>query len=165
MVTALASVVVASEARPAAAAGSGNLFPAIASGSRANLEWRTSSYGGGLLERRTLIHVFANAGEQILMGSTAVGVGEADILVYNPGTVTGPIGQEVIPATPGFSLRGAAARYDDDEHRPHPEPDRGAGRPASCRGWVSTVPLLGADDRDLQRRHDRPERARRGRQL
>ena len=37
------------------------------------------------------------------MGSTAVGVGESDILVFDPGTVTGPIGQEVIPATPDFS--------------------------------------------------------------
>ena len=61
-------------------------------------------------------------------------------------------------------LRGAAARYDDDEHRPHPESRRGAGRPASVRWRVRTVPLLGADDRDLQRHHDRPERARRGRQ-
>src|SRR4249919_20226 len=97
LVTALATVVVISEARPAAAAGSRNLFPSTATGSRANLEWRTSTYGGGLLKRRTLIHVFANAGEQILMGSTAVGVGESDILVFAPGTITGPIGEEVIP--------------------------------------------------------------------
>ena len=103
LVTALASVVVVPEGRPAAAAGSRNLFPAAATGSRANLEWRTSTYGGGLLKRRTLIHVFANAGEQILMGSTGVGVGEADILVFNPGAVTGPIGQEVIPAVANFS--------------------------------------------------------------
>ena len=30
-------------------------------------------------------------------------MGEADILVFDPGTVTGPIGQEVIPATADFS--------------------------------------------------------------
>src|SRR4051812_50148891 len=99
----LASMVVVWEVQPAGAAGSRNLSPATATGSRANLEWRTSSYGGGLLERRTLIHVFANAGGQILMGSTAVGVGGSDILVFSPGPITGPIGQEGIPATPNYS--------------------------------------------------------------
>ena len=103
LVTALGSVIMVPEAPPAAAAGSRNLFPATATGSRANLEWRTSTYGGGLLKRRTLIQVFANAGEQILMGSTAVGVGESDILVFDPNTITGPIGGEVIPATADFS--------------------------------------------------------------
>ena len=88
---------------PAAAAGSANLWPNGASGARANTEWRTNSYGGGLLARRTLIKAFMNSGEVLLLGSSAVGQGAADILVYNPGRVTGPIGSETIPALPSFS--------------------------------------------------------------
>ena len=82
----------------ALAAGSGNLFPTGLPGNRANLEWRTSSYGGGLLLRRTLFHVFMNAGEVLDVGSTAVGQGTADITVYNPGVISGPVGTETIGA-------------------------------------------------------------------
>lgn len=89
------------------AEGSRNLYPVAAPGNRGNLEWRTSTYGspGSTLRRRTLLKVFANAGEVILVGSTAVGVGTADILIYNPGLVTGPIGGEIVPApaTASFS--------------------------------------------------------------
>ena len=164
LLAALASVVVVSEAQPAGAAGSRNLFPATATGSRANLEWRTSTYGGGLLKRRTLIQVFANAGEQILMGSTAVGVGEADILVFDPGTITGPIGEEVIPANADFSCEAQRPDTTTTNIGRIRNRDRRVGRPASVRRRVRTVPLHGADDRDLRRHHDRPERAPRGRQ-
>ncbi|MCG8347890.1 MAG: hypothetical protein MI924_08940, partial [Chloroflexales bacterium] len=75
---------------------------------RANLEWRDSSYGkdaegNDLLFRRTLLKVYANAGEYILLGSSAVGVVNGDILVYNPNLVTGEIGREIIPDKPSFS--------------------------------------------------------------
>src|SRR5258708_1558942 len=88
----------AAGAVPASAAGSVNLWPSGASGNRANTEWRTNSYGGGLLTRRALIKAYMAAGEVLLLGSSAIGQGASDILVYNPGQVTGPIGTETIPA-------------------------------------------------------------------
>ena len=92
-------------AAPAAAAGSRDLWPNGASGSRANTEWRDASvtYGGGLLVRRTLIKAFMNAGEVLLLGSSAVGQGTSDIVVWNPGLVTGAIGAENVSAAPSFS--------------------------------------------------------------
>lgn len=71
---------------------------------RSHLEWRTSDYGGGdspdfVLRRRTLLKVYARAGEQILLASSGVGVagGAGDIRVLVPGQVTGTIGQETVP--------------------------------------------------------------------
>src|ERR1700730_16605634 len=91
----------------ALAAGSANLWPNGAPGSRANSEWRTDSYGGGVMLRRTLLHVYAQAGEFILMGSSARGVVSGgtvgNILAYDPGLVTGPIGTETIPGAASFS--------------------------------------------------------------
>ncbi|TMB97589.1 MAG: DUF11 domain-containing protein [Chloroflexi bacterium] len=92
--------------QPAFASGSANLWPGGAAGNRANTEWRTSSYGGGLLTRRTLIKAFMNAGEVLLLGSSAVGQGASDILVWNPGLVTGAIGSENVAAAPSFSCNG-----------------------------------------------------------
>ena len=90
--------------QPAQAEGSRTLYPssAPAGSSRANLEWRTNTYGGIVL-RRTLLKVYANAGENILLGSSAVGVGSGDIFVYKPGQVTGSVGSENVPATPDFT--------------------------------------------------------------
>jgi uncharacterized repeat protein (TIGR01451 family) len=97
------------------AAGSANLWPSGAAGNRGNSEWRTDSYGGGIVTRRTLLHVYAQAGEVILMGSTARGVVNGattgDILAYNPGQVTGPVGTETVPApaSAAFSCNAQAA--------------------------------------------------------
>jgi uncharacterized repeat protein (TIGR01451 family) len=93
-----AGLLIAAAAGPVMAAGSGNLWPNGAAGNRANTEWRTSSYGGGLLTRRTLIKASMNSGEVLMLGSSAVAQGSSDILVYNPGAVTGPIGGETVPA-------------------------------------------------------------------
>ncbi len=104
LVAAVVAVVAAvGFALPASAAGSPSLWPSGASGSRANTEWRTNSYGGGLITRRTLLKAFMNAGEVLMLGSSAIGQGSSDILVYNPGRVTGPIGTETIPGTADFS--------------------------------------------------------------
>ncbi len=96
----------------ALAAGSANLWPSGAPGSRANSEWRTDSYGGGVMLRRTLLHVYAQAGEFILMGSSARGVASGgtvgNILAYDPGLVTGPIGTETIPGAASFSCNTQA---------------------------------------------------------
>jgi len=86
------------------AEGSRSLYPAGATGFRANLEWRTSSYGA-LVRRRALLKVYAEAGEVILLGSSAVGVANGDILLYNPGRVTGTVGDETIPPLPNFSCQ------------------------------------------------------------
>ena len=97
----------------ARAAGSRDLYPQADEGkfqaARANLEWRTNLYGN-LLLRRTLLHVYAAAGEQILVGSSAVGQGSGDILIYNPGRVTGAIGGENIPATADYKVSAQAGK-------------------------------------------------------
>src|SRR5580700_11849461 len=89
--------------------GSKNLYPSGATGSRANTEWRTGSYGNGVITRRTLLHAYATTGEFLLVGSSAIGQGAADILIWNPGLVTGTPGDETIPATPSFSCAALRA--------------------------------------------------------
>ncbi len=100
--------------KPAQAEGSRTLFPTGATGSRANLEWRNSPNQRwiGRLEFRTLLKVYARAGEYIFLGSSAVGVPDvndgvlkSDIRVYNPGLVTGAVGTETIPVNPSFSCQ------------------------------------------------------------
>ena len=94
----LTLAVFAAAAGLARAEGSAQLYPVnatcapnSASGScRANIEWRTDAYGpssGAQVRRRSYMQVYANAGEVLAMGSSAVGVGSGDILVYNPGVV------------------------------------------------------------------------------
>ena len=85
-------------ALPASADGSRNLHPSDATcqanslgGScRASLEWRTNTYGppGSQIMRRTLLNVYARAGEVLEMGSSAVGVGSGDVVVWNPGQIS-----------------------------------------------------------------------------
>ncbi len=98
---------------PAAPAGTREQFPRGAPGFRPNIEWRTSTYGEDQLYRRTLWKVFAEQGEYILLASSAVGApgtpSEGDILVFDPGRVTGQVGRESIPATPDFSCRAQRA--------------------------------------------------------
>ena len=106
-----AAVVMASSGS-ALADGSGTLYPTNATcttnsagGScRANIEWRNNSYGppgGGAILRRTLFSVFAHAGEVIETGSSAVGVGSGDILIWNPGVVTDTQAATLPAVTPG----------------------------------------------------------------
>ena len=83
------------------ASGSGLLFQtgsdtcdsSISTPCRAAIEWRSEVYGptgagATNIKRRTLFSVFANAGEQILVGSSSIGVGSADIVVWNPGLIS-----------------------------------------------------------------------------
>ena len=69
-------------------------------GKRALTEWRTSLYGN-LLPRRTLFQVYAKAGEEMALGSSGVGVGTGDIVVWTPGQITAPL-TVVLPA-PAFT--------------------------------------------------------------
>ena len=72
---------------------------------RAAIEWRTSTYGPDTdavqIRRRTLFSVYAQAGEDILLGSSAMGVGAADITVWNPGVVTDPSAVNLPAVTSG----------------------------------------------------------------
>lgn len=90
--------------RPARAEGSRNLYPASysSSGVRTNLEWTTDTYGG-LLKRRTLLSVYAQQGEYILVGSSAVGVagtsapGPGDVLSTAPAASPAAWGRKRCP--------------------------------------------------------------------
>src|SRR5205823_5167257 len=53
--------------------------------------------------RRTLVKAFLNAGQVLLVGSSAIGQGSSNILVWNPNLVSGPIGAEDVSAAPSFS--------------------------------------------------------------
>jgi hypothetical protein len=81
------------------AEGSRSLFPTNATcqpnssgGScRANIEWRTGVYGpngGPNSRRREPLFVYAQAGEELELGSRTVGVWRGDVLVFNPGVLT-----------------------------------------------------------------------------
>ena len=97
-------------ASSAHAEGSKDLYSS-GTGSRANIEWRAASDGlyGGKLIRRSLFKVYAKAGETILLGSSAVGVGSGNILLYRPGLVSGAIGAENVPA-PAFATLSCNAQ-------------------------------------------------------
>ena len=111
---AVASVLAGTAAGLARAEGSAQLYPTNATcapnssgGScRANIEWRTSAYGpatGAQVRRRTYLQVYAVAGEVLEMGSSAVGVGSGDILVYDPGVVTDIDAQPLPAVTTGVN--------------------------------------------------------------
>ncbi|MEB3294831.1 MAG: hypothetical protein VKJ24_16875 [Synechococcales bacterium] len=84
-----------------------NGFPTGAA--RANIEWRDDKYGN-LVKRRTVVKVFAKQGENILLGSSAIGVKNGNIRVYNPGVANDiTVGAETFPAlTPTPSTTAAA---------------------------------------------------------
>ncbi len=63
-------------------------------GKRANTEWRTNTTAG--YYRRTFFRVYANSGEYILMGSSAMGVGSGDIVLYRESQISS---SQVAPAT------------------------------------------------------------------
>jgi hypothetical protein len=84
------------------AEGSRDLYPSGATGFRANLEWRNSFYGPNFLLRRSLLQVYVEPGEVILVGSSAVGVGAGDIQLFSSDQVTGRIGDETVTGPPDF---------------------------------------------------------------
>ncbi|HEY9748145.1 MAG TPA: hypothetical protein V6C63_05685 [Allocoleopsis sp.] len=118
---------------PAYSEGSRSLYPSGTIGNRANLEWRNSNYAN-LLKRRTLLKVYANAGEWILLGSSAIGVNNGDALVYNPGLVSGVVGQETIPGTASFKCSTQRAA---------------TGNVAQGRIYTTATPNITARQREL----------------
>lgn len=83
---------------PAYAEGSKDMFPDDAPGNRGSITWQGGTWGAGF-QNRTLLRVFANKDEYILLGSSAVGEGSGNIKVYNPNTVTGGAAKENLPGT------------------------------------------------------------------
>ncbi len=80
----LTSLCLAGFAGPVQAVGSSNV-----SGSRPYIEWHATATSGDIL-RQTTIEAYANAGEQILIGSSAIGVGlSGDVRFYGPAGATG----------------------------------------------------------------------------
>lgn len=90
--------------QPVRAEGSRSLYPLGTTGFRANLEWRNRSYGSGntSLLRRTLLQVYVQKDEYILLGSSAVSVGNGDILVYQSSKVSGRVGAETFIGSADF---------------------------------------------------------------
>lgn len=87
---------------PTYAEGSRDMYPQGSQGNRGSILWTRKTWGSGFY-RRTLLRVFAKKDEYILMGSSTVGVGNGDILLYKPLTVTGDAAKEFIPGTADFS--------------------------------------------------------------
>ncbi|RCJ25037.1 hypothetical protein A6S26_17745 [Nostoc sp. ATCC 43529] len=134
----------------AQAEGSRTLYPsnAPANSSRANLEWRTDTYGG-LVLRRTLLKVYANKDEYILLGSSAVGVNNGNIRVYNPGRVSGSIGSETVPNTPDFvcsSQPGRGIISSRQQELNGPRAISGAGNPNGYIPCYYQAPSTGVYD-------------------
>jgi CshA-type fibril repeat protein len=112
VVVLVAAIPLLGVAGPALAEGSATLYPVNATcqpnsagGScRASIEWRQVSYGpasAGPIKRRTVFSVYATAGEVVLLGSSAVGVGAGDITVYDPGVVTDESAEPLPTVTSG----------------------------------------------------------------
>jgi uncharacterized repeat protein (TIGR01451 family) len=142
-------------AQTAQAEGSRTLYPvsAPAGNFRANLEWRTETYGGIVL-RRTLLKVFANAGENILVGSSAMGIANGatsgDILIFNPNVVTGSIGSEnVVAANASFKCSSQAGKgliTSRAQELAGPNTITGAGNPTGYTPCFYTAPTTGIYD-------------------
>lgn len=90
---------------PAYAEGSRNMYPSGSPGNRGSILWTNTTWGGTQnFNERTLLRVFAKQGEYILMGSSAVNVGNGDIVVYDPGQVSGDASKEIL-GTSSFSCK------------------------------------------------------------
>ncbi|MEL7502978.1 MAG: GEVED domain-containing protein [Cyanobacteria bacterium J06554_6] len=71
------------------------MFPAGALGNRGNIVWSGASAGG--FRDRTLLRVYANAGEYILVSSSAVGVDDGNIQIFS--NISGTVANENLGAS------------------------------------------------------------------
>ncbi|MDJ0676339.1 MAG: hypothetical protein QNJ36_13290 [Calothrix sp. MO_167.B42] len=85
------------------AEGSRDMFPSGAQGNRGHILWQNGTTSNGGFKERTLLRVYAEKDQYILVGSSAVGVGSGNILIYNPNTVTGGSARENLPSTANFN--------------------------------------------------------------
>lgn len=97
-----------------------NANPTSAEGSRETVangginrpltEWRTTTYSN-LLRRRTFFQVYARAGEVINLGSSAIGLGQGDIAIWQPGLINDfATSQKLFNDLPAPTLRCATAQ-------------------------------------------------------
>lgn len=132
---------------PVAAEGSKDMYPAGALGNRGHIEWQDTTVAG--FERRTLLRVFANAGENILVGSSAVGVGAGDIEIFNPGTVVGNVANETLPGTAAFACVADRANTNEGfiatraEELAGPDSADGTGNVAGYEPCIYVAPTTG----------------------
>ncbi|MDJ0617788.1 MAG: hypothetical protein QNJ63_13780 [Calothrix sp. MO_192.B10] len=89
-------------APPVYAEGSRDMFPSGAQGNRGHILWRSGTTNSGF-NKKTLLRVYAEKDQYILVGSSAVGVGSGNILIYNPNTITGGPAKENLPSTANFN--------------------------------------------------------------
>ncbi|MDJ0800987.1 MAG: hypothetical protein QNJ51_29975 [Calothrix sp. MO_167.B12] len=82
--------------------GSRDMFPSGAQGNRGSILWRGGTTSSGF-KKKTLLRVYAEKDQYILVGSSAVGVGSGNILIYNPNTITGGPAKENLPSTANFN--------------------------------------------------------------
>ncbi|MFC4637888.1 hypothetical protein [Deinococcus hohokamensis] len=101
-------------AAPAALAeGSISLAPNGVSGSRSFLETGSSGATSAGLARKTMLYVYADAGERILLGSSALGLGSAAIKVTAPNNTT------VSCAAPGTAKVGVISTRAQEVNGPN----------------------------------------------
>ncbi len=107
---------------PAMGEGSRSLYPSrsVDNQYRSQIEWTTRTLLGEttadvFIRRRTLLRVYANEDDYILLGSSTVDLGSGDIVLYGPGEVTlAKIGQESLPSQPLFTCNGRGRIQDGD---------------------------------------------------
>lgn len=137
------------------AEGSRTLYPVGATGARANYDWTTSTSvygpssgpgGNNSIIRRTILRVYAQAGENILLGSSANGISLGEIRVYNPTQVTGQLGRETIIGAPALTCPtgGATGRITSRAlELAGPRSVSGTGNPTGYVPCVFTAPATG----------------------
>lgn len=94
--------------QPVHAEGSRDMFPSGAPGNRGHIVWSTGTSAG--FKNHTLFRVYANQGERILAGSSAVSVNNGNIRIYNPNRITGTVGNETLPNNANFICTSQAGR-------------------------------------------------------
>ncbi|MBE9064219.1 DUF11 domain-containing protein [cf. Phormidesmis sp. LEGE 11477] len=87
--------------QPVRAEGSRDMFPDGAPGNRGHIIWRSGTAAG--FRNRTLLRVYAEEDEYILVGSSAVDRRNGDIEIFNPNRVNGQAANETIPSNPDFT--------------------------------------------------------------
>ena len=83
---------------------------------------------GNLLPRRTLFQVYAKAGEDVALGSSGVGDGSGDIVVWVPGAITDPL-------TVALPAPDSAARHRSRQRRPDHRAQEVAGATPAPGGY------------------------------
>ena len=126
------------------------MFPSGAPGHRGSIIWNNATQGG--VKTRTLLRVYANQGEHILMGSSAVRVRignstvSGDIQVFNPGRATGAVANETLPTNADFTCSTQTGRgfiNNRDEELAGPKAIDGSGNSPGYTPCFYQAPTTG----------------------